>query len=69
MKEKEELYSKEDFTDADGIRAGELENEFMEIGGWEAESEAQNLLNELGIAEKAATKNATKGKSPATGAR
>ena len=51
MKEKEELYSKEDFTDADGIRAGELENEFMEIGGWEAESEAQNLLNELGIGE------------------
>lgn len=51
MREKEELYSKVDFTDADGIRAGELENEFMEIGGWEAESEAQNLLNELGIGE------------------
>lgn len=49
MKEKDELYSKTDFTDADGIRAGELENEFMEIGGWEAQSEAENLLNELGI--------------------
>ena len=51
MKEKDELYAKPDFTEADGIRAGELENEFMEIGGWEAESEAQNLLNELGIHE------------------
>ena len=51
MREKDELYAKADFTDADGIRAGELENEFMEIGGWEAESEAQNLLNELGISE------------------
>ena len=51
MQEKDELYSKTDFTEADGIRAGELENEFMEIGGWEAESEAQNLLNELGIGE------------------
>lgn len=51
MREKDELYAKADFTDADGIRAGELENEFMEIGGWEAESEAQNLLNELGIHE------------------
>lgn len=51
MKEKDELYAKADFTDVDGIRAGELENEFMEIGGWEAESEAQNLLDELGIHE------------------
>ena len=51
MKEKDELYAKVDFSEADGIRAGELENEFMEIGGWEAESEAQNLLNELGIDE------------------
>lgn len=49
MKEKDELYSKSDFSDADGIRAGELENEFMEIGGWEAQSEAENLLTELGI--------------------
>lgn len=51
MEEKDALYAKPDFTEADGIRAGELENEFMEIGGWEAESEAQNLLNELGIGE------------------
>ena len=51
MEEKDALYAKQDFTEADGIRAGELENEFMEIGGWEAESEAQNLLNELGINE------------------
>ena len=51
MQEKDALYAKADFTEADGIRAGELENEFMEIGGWEAESEAQNLLNELGIGE------------------
>ena len=51
MREKDELYAKADFSEADGIRAGELENEFAEIGGWEAESEAQNLLNELGIHE------------------
>ena len=51
MEEKDALYAKPDFSEADGIRAGELENEFMEIGGWEAESEAQNLLNELGISE------------------
>lgn len=49
IKEKDELYSKSDFSEADGIRAGELENEFMEIGGWEAQSEAENLLDELGI--------------------
>ena len=51
MEEKDELYAKPNFSEADGIRAGELENEFMELGGWEAESEAQNLLNELGIGE------------------
>ena len=49
MKEKEALYAKPDFSDEDGIRAGELENEFAELDGWEAESNAQNLLNELGI--------------------
>lgn len=49
MKEKEALYSKEDFTEEDGIKAGELENEFAELDGWEAESNAENLLNELGI--------------------
>ena len=51
MKEKDALYAKSDFTEADGIRAGELENEFAEIGGWEAESDAQNLLNEIGVHE------------------
>ena len=51
MKEKEALYSKPDFSDEDGIKAGELENEFAELDGWEAESNAQNLLNELGIDE------------------
>ena len=49
MQEKEALYSKPDFTDEDGIRAAELEGEFAELGGWEAESDAANLLNGLGI--------------------
>lgn len=49
MHEKDALYAKENFTDEDGIRAAELENEFMELNGWEAESEAQSLLQELGI--------------------
>lgn len=49
MKEKEELYSKEDFSDADGIKAGELEAEFEELNGWMAESDAAQLLIGLGI--------------------
>ena len=49
MKEKEALYAKEDFTDEDGIKASELEGEFAEMNGWEAESDAANLLNGLGI--------------------
>ncbi len=49
MKEKEEIYAKEDFTDEDGIRASELEGEFAELDGWEAESNAAMLLNGLGI--------------------
>ena len=49
MKEKEEIYAKEDFTDEDGIRASELEGEFAELDGWEAESHAAMLLNGLGI--------------------
>lgn len=49
IKEKDELYAKPDFSDEDGIRAGELENEFMELNGWEAEGEAQTLLQDLGI--------------------
>ncbi|MDE5801706.1 MAG: ATP-binding cassette domain-containing protein [Lachnospiraceae bacterium] len=49
MKEKEAIYAKEDFTDEDGIRASELEAEFAEMDGWEAESSAASLLNGLGI--------------------
>ena len=49
MKEKEAIYAKEDFTDEDGIRASELEGEFADMNGWEAESDAANLLNGLGI--------------------
>ncbi|MDY4693241.1 MAG: ATP-binding cassette domain-containing protein [Blautia sp.] len=49
MKEKEAIYAKEDFTDEDGIRASELEGEFAEMNGWEAESDAASLLNGLGI--------------------
>ena len=49
MKEKEAIYTKEDFSDEDGIRASELEGEFAEMNGWEAESDAAQLLNGLGI--------------------
>lgn len=49
MKEKEAMYSKEDFTEEDGIKASELETEFAEMDGWEAESNAASLLNGLGI--------------------
>lgn len=49
MKEKDELYAKADFTDEDGIRASELEGEFADLNGWEAESEASSLLQGLGI--------------------
>ncbi len=49
MKEKDAIYAKEDFSDEDGIRASELEGEFAELDGWEAESNAANLLNGLGI--------------------
>ena len=49
MKEKEAIYAKEDFTDEDGIRASELEAEFADMNGWEAESDAATLLNGLGI--------------------
>lgn len=51
MKEKEALYQKEDFTDEDGVRAAELEGEFAEMDGWDAESSAQSMLNQLGIPE------------------
>lgn len=49
MEEKEKIYSKEDFSDEDGIRVSELEAEFAELDGWTAESEAEILLNGLGI--------------------
>ena len=49
MKEKDAIYAKEDFSDEDGIRASELEAEFAEMNGWEAESDAESLLNGLGI--------------------
>ena len=49
MKEKDAIYMKEDFTDEDGIRASELEGEFAEMDGWNAESDAATLLNGLGI--------------------
>ena len=49
MKEKDAIYAKEDFSEEDGIRASELEGEFAEMNGWEAESDAATLLNGLGI--------------------
>ena len=49
MKEKDAIYAKEDFTDEDGVRASELEGEFADLNGWEAESDAATLLNGLGI--------------------
>lgn len=51
MKEKDAIYMKEDFSDEDGVRAAELEGEFAELGGWEAESEASQLLQNLNISE------------------
>ncbi len=49
MKEKDALYAKADFTDADGEKAAELETEFADMDGWNAESDAESLLNGLGI--------------------
>jgi ATPase subunit of ABC transporter with duplicated ATPase domains len=51
MHEREAIYAKEDFTEEDGMRAGELEGEFGEMGGYEAESEAGTLLSSLGVTE------------------
>ena len=48
-KEKDAIYEKADFTDEDGIRASELEEEFAELGGWEAESDAGKILQGLGV--------------------
>lgn len=49
MNEKEALYSKPDFSDEDGIKAGELEQEFLDLNGWEAEGEAETLLDNIGV--------------------
>ena len=49
MQERDHIYQKEDFSEEDGLRAGELENEFAEMGGWESESQAATLLSGLGI--------------------
>ena len=51
MKEKDELYAKTNFTDEDGIRASELEGEFAELNGWEAESDASKLIQGLGLSD------------------
>lgn len=51
LKEREAIYAKEDFTEADGLRASELEGEFAELGGWEAEAQASILLSGLGVPE------------------
>src|SRR5690606_12379221 len=51
-KEREAIYAKTDFTEEDGMKAGELEVEFGEMGGYESESEAGNLLSSLGVTEK-----------------
>ncbi|MDR0513464.1 MAG: ATP-binding cassette domain-containing protein [Treponema sp.] len=56
QKEREAIYAKEDFSEADGLRAAELEADFAELGGWEAEAQASQLLSGLGLVEKEHTK-------------
>ena len=56
LKEKEAIYEKPDFSEADGVRAGELESEFSDLGGWEAESQVGVLLGGLGLSTEAQTK-------------
>lgn len=56
MQEKDALYAKADFTDADGMRASELESEFAEMNGWNADSEAADMLSKLGIREELHTR-------------
>ena len=51
MKEREAIYEKEDFSEADGIRASELEGEFADMGGWEAENQVEQMLSGLGLEE------------------
>ena len=50
-KDREEIYAKADFTEEDGIRASELEGEFSELGGWEAENQIEQMLSGLGLEE------------------
>jgi ATPase subunit of ABC transporter with duplicated ATPase domains len=57
MKEKDALYAKSDFTEADGLRAGELEGEFAELNGWDAEPDAAAMLIGLGIMRELHDKN------------
>ena len=57
MEEKDALYAKEDFTEEDGLRAGELEGIFAEMDGWNAESDAATLLSNLGVTEDKHYKN------------
>ena len=57
MKDKEAIYAKEDFTEADGIRSAELEAEFADLNGWEAEAQAGELLGGLGMAVKFQSQN------------
>ncbi|SMF59868.1 ABC-F family ATP-binding cassette domain-containing protein [Pseudobacteriovorax antillogorgiicola] len=57
IKEKDAIYAKGEFSEEDGIRAAELESEFAEMGGWEAESEAATLLSGLGVSEELHQKN------------
>jgi ATPase subunit of ABC transporter with duplicated ATPase domains len=56
QKEREAIYAKEDFTEADGLKASELEADFSELGGWEADSQAGQLLSGLGLDEEDHTK-------------
>ena len=51
MKEKDAIYMKEDFTEADGLRAAELEGDFAEMNGWDSESDAATMLSNLGVKE------------------
>ena len=51
QQEREAIYEKEDFTEEDGIRASELEGEFSELGGWEAENQIEQMLSGLGLEE------------------
>jgi ATPase subunit of ABC transporter with duplicated ATPase domains len=70
MHEKDAIYAKEDFTEADGHRAGELESLFAEMEGWNAESDAANLLSSLGVKEEVHTQlmKDLNGKEKSTGA-